>query len=51
MHMQPLYKNAVYHGSGVDERLFANGLCLPSGSDMSADEQDEVIGLIKTLLR
>ena len=51
MHMQPLYKNAVYHGSGVDERLFSNGLCLPSGSDMSADEQDEVIGLIKTLLR
>ncbi len=50
MHMQPLYKNAVYHGSGVDEKLFANGLCLPSGSDMSADEQDEVIGLIKTLL-
>ena len=50
MHMQPLYKNAVYHGSGVDEQLFANGLCLPSGSDMSADEQDEVIGLIKTLL-
>ena len=50
MHMQPLYKNAVYYGSGVDEQLFANGLCLPSGSDMSADEQDEVIGLIKTLL-
>lgn len=50
MHMQPLYENAVYHGSGVDERLFANGLCLPSGSDMSVDEQDEVIGLIKKLL-
>ena len=50
MHMQPLYKDAAYHGSGVDEKLFSNGLCLPSGSDMSADEQDEVIGLIKTLL-
>lgn len=51
MHMQPLYENAVYHGSGVDEHLFENGLCLPSGCDMSADEQDEVIGLIKTLVR
>ena len=49
MHMQPLYENAPYHGSGVDEQLFANGLCLPSGSDMSANEQDEVIGLIKSL--
>ena len=50
MHMQPLYKNAVYHGSGVDEKLFSNGLCLPSGSDMTVEDQDEVIGLIKTLL-
>ena len=51
MHMQPIYENAAYHGSGVDENLFANGLCLPSGSDMSADQQDEVIGLIKHLFR
>lgn len=51
MHMQPVYENAAYHGSGVDENLFANGLCLPSGSDMSADQQDEVIGLIKHFFR
>ena len=43
MHMQPLYFGAKYHGTGLDERLFAQGLCLPSGSDMSDDEQDEVI--------
>jgi pyridoxal phosphate-dependent aminotransferase EpsN len=46
MHMQPLYKGSPYHGNGVDERLFADGLCLPSGSDMSNDQQDEVIGHI-----
>lgn len=49
MHMQPLYREAPYHGSGVDERLFANGLCLPSGSDMSDDQQDEVIDLLTGL--
>ncbi|MBX9468084.1 MAG: aminotransferase class I/II-fold pyridoxal phosphate-dependent enzyme [Rhizobium sp.] len=43
MHMQPLYRGAPYHGSGVDERLFAHGLCLPSGSDMTDAQQDEVI--------
>lgn len=43
MHMQPLYAGALYHGTGVDEGLFANGLCLPSGSDMSNAQQDEVI--------
>lgn len=50
MHMQPLYPGSDYHGSGVDEELFANGLCLPSGSDMSDEQQDEVIERIKGLL-
>lgn len=43
MHLQPLYAGAPYHGSGVDEELFANGLCLPSGSDMTDEQQTEVI--------
>lgn len=51
MHMQPLYAGTPYHGTGVDERLFANGLCLPSGSDMSDEQQDEVIERITTLLK
>jgi len=50
MHMQPLYAGAPYHGAGVDETLFANGLCLPSGSDMTDDQQDEVIERILGLL-
>lgn len=43
MHMQPLYAGTAYHGVGFDEKLFQNGLCLPSGSDMTDDEQAEVI--------
>lgn len=50
MHMQPLYAGAPYHGNGVDEGLFANGLCLPSGSDMSDAEQGEVIERISNML-
>lgn len=50
MHMQPLYEGAPYHGTGVDERLFANGLCLPSGSDMTDELQDEVIERVTELL-
>jgi pyridoxal phosphate-dependent aminotransferase EpsN len=50
MHMQPLYAGSDYHGSGVDEDIFTNGLCLPSGSDMSNEQQDEVIERIKGLL-
>ena len=50
MHMQPLYEGTEYQGSGVDEELFANGICLPSGSDMSDQEQDEVIDRITNLI-
>lgn len=50
MHLQPLYAEAPYHGTGVDEHLFANGLCLPSGSDMSDEQQDEVIKRITAML-
>jgi pyridoxal phosphate-dependent aminotransferase EpsN len=50
MHLQPLYSGSPYHGSGVDEKLFRDGLCLPSGSDMTAAEQDEVIGRIDSLI-
>lgn len=50
MHTQPLYAGTPYHGSGFDERLFANGLCLPSGSDMPDDQQGEVIDRVLALL-
>lgn len=50
MHMQPLYAGSPYHGTGFDERLFANGLCLPSGSDMTEGEQNEVIERIGALI-
>ncbi|MDP4032397.1 MAG: aminotransferase class I/II-fold pyridoxal phosphate-dependent enzyme [Pseudorhodobacter sp.] len=46
MHLQPLFDGSSYTGSGHDARLFATGLCLPSGSDMTRDQQDEVIGHI-----
>jgi pyridoxal phosphate-dependent aminotransferase EpsN len=50
MHMQPLYTGVTYHGIGVDEGLFADGLCLPSGSDMTDEQQDEVIERITARL-
>lgn len=50
MHMQPLYAGAPYYGAGVDEQLFANGLCLPSGSDMNDEQQDEVIDRVTARL-
>ena len=50
MHQQPLYAGTPYYGSGVDERLFEQGLCLPSGSDMTDEQQEEVIGRVLSLI-
>lgn len=51
MHLQPLYKNVKFypHGgnSSVSDYLFENGLCLPSGSNMSQSQQERVIRVIK----
>ena len=34
MHMQPVFKDAEFYGTGIAEELFKNGLCLPSGSNL-----------------
>ncbi len=39
MHMQPLYKDFSFYGADNCEKIFNNGLCLPSGS--SLDEVDK----------
>ncbi len=50
MHQQPLFEGRRYCGSKFDAGLFKNGLCLPSGSDMTEGEQNEVIRRIADLL-
>ena len=47
MHMQPVYQNATAYVNGVSEELFRNGLCLPSGSSLTYEEQLLVCELIK----
>src|SRR5690625_1955434 len=54
MHLQPLFEGVTYYpheeGNSVSDDLFKDGLCLPSGSNMSVDDQTRVIGIIKDLL-
>lgn len=49
MHMQPIFKDYPYYGDGLSERLFDKGLCLPSGSNMSEEQQNRVIKVIRTV--
>ena len=53
MHMQPLYKKCEYVKSGyrdVSAELFENGLCLPSGSSLSEEDQSRIIDIILSLV-
>ena len=51
MHAQPLYRNYRYFshkpGVSVSDALFAEGVCLPSGSSLTKGEQDRVIECVK----
>lgn len=49
MHLQPIYASAPSLLSGVSDALFAQGLCLPSGSAMTDTDQDRVIAKIRGL--
>ncbi len=35
MHLQPIFHDAPYYGGTVSEDLFRDGLCLPSGSNLT----------------
>ena len=48
MHLQPIFKEHPYYGDGLSERLFETGLCLPSGSNLTEEQQDRVISVIKS---
>lgn len=49
MHLQPVFKGYPYYGGKVSEMLFENGLCLPSGSNLTVNELNRVIDCIHTV--
>jgi dTDP-4-amino-4,6-dideoxygalactose transaminase len=42
MHLQPVYQGTKFYGSGVCEKLFEQGLCLPSGSNLTEVEFERI---------
>jgi len=49
MHLQPVFAGCARYGGEVSERLFRDGLCLPSGSSLTAEEHGRVCGVIRGL--
>lgn len=42
MHLQPIFEQYPYYGSGISDNLFENGLCLPSGSNLSNEDKERI---------
>lgn len=47
MHLQPLYAEARRRGGTVSASLFERGLCLPSGSSLTAADHERVVETIR----
>lgn len=54
LHRQPLFASCSYFehvpGESVSDRLFETGICLPSGSNLSPDQQDRAIAVMRKSL-
>jgi dTDP-4-amino-4,6-dideoxygalactose transaminase len=48
MHLQPLFLNYPYYGEKIAENLFEKGLCLPSGSNFTAQDKNRIEKVVKT---
>jgi dTDP-4-amino-4,6-dideoxygalactose transaminase len=46
MHLQPVFAGAPAYGGEVSARLFERGLCLPSGSALTDDDQCRVVEIL-----
>lgn len=51
MHLQPVFSDCLYFGNTVAENLFTNGLCLPSGSNLSENDRNTISNAIQSVFR
>jgi len=49
MHMQPYFEKYDYIGGDVSERLFEDGVCLPSGTNMTDEDLNKIVKILKEL--
>ncbi len=50
LHLQPVFADHEHVGGAVAERVFATGMCLPSGSSLTDAERDEVVAVVRQVL-
>lgn len=51
MHLQPVFKHAPYYGGKVAERLFDDGLCMPSGSNLTDADRERIATAVRAVFK
>jgi len=51
MHIQPFFAKYDFVGDGVSEKIFENGICLPSDTKMNDEDLNRIVKIIKGLWR
>lgn len=51
MHLQPVFAGAPFYGDGTSEKLFKQGLCLPSGTSLTDEQIGRVIAIIRGMVK
>jgi pyridoxal phosphate-dependent aminotransferase EpsN len=46
LYQQPVFSSCQYFSNGVAETLFERGICLPSGTNLTEDQQKKIVSLI-----
>ncbi len=46
MHQQPVFSSSKSYLNGVSDKLFENGLCLPSGSNLTEEEFERIFNCL-----
>jgi dTDP-4-amino-4,6-dideoxygalactose transaminase len=49
MQLQPYYEKYKFYGDGTSQHLFETGICLPSDTKMTPEQQERVCEIIKSL--
>ncbi len=50
MHMQPVFAECPFYGDGTSEKLFEEGLCLPSGSSLSEADLLRIASIVDSIV-
>lgn len=48
MHLQPVFEQYPYYGGTVSQALFENGLCLPSGSNLTDADRERIAAVFNS---